>query len=343
MPPPESSLLESRTGSIDSVIVTLFPEAEKISLPKGIKSSIPIKPSADNFGIARENISLPLDGVKAIYPLDDLSSASQLAFFKLATGIQDSALLKSHLMEIRQEAYKCYPYPCIWGFEFLKGKTRGHPFYSHIKNSIRLQGEASQEIYIELGTFMGIDLRQVVRDGWKPENVLGVDVHREWNVLGCRLFRDGDSAPPFFLGDIFQSSILDASTSAGEDCLVLNLRALKDLNDLKGRARFICTNQLFHLFSEKDQRTLANRCGLLLSDKPGSAIFGTQLGASEEGMEPYMLYLHSPESWKKLWKDLYGNKVEVTAELEESHPDHCYRHFNGVERLSWLHWSVLRV
>ncbi|EFP83235.2 hypothetical protein PGTUg99_008842 [Puccinia graminis f. sp. tritici] len=304
-------------------------------------TSLPFSPSTppDNCGIKMTDVSVPLKGVQAVYPLDDSVQAQDLKFFKKSTGIKDAADLKKHIMEIRETAYKSFPYPCIWGFEFLKGKTTSHPFYPQVKEN-QLSSK-HQKFFIDLGTFVGVDLRQVVNDGWNPNNVLGVDIHPEWRDLGHQLFKDGNEALPFYLGDILQVKTLNDSPSS-EARPVLDLRDLQDLNKLKGRVSFISANQLFHLFSKGDQKELAERCGRLLSHEPGAAIFGTQLGLPEEKLETYKLYLHSPESWERMWKEVLGENILVTVKLEEADTEHSYHSFSGVESLYWLYWSVAR-
>jgi len=296
---------------------------------------------ADNCGIKSEAVALPLPGIQAKYPLDDPLQSQNLEFFKKATGIQDGADLKSHIIKIRDEAYARFPYPCIWGFEFLKGKSVSHPFYAEMKRNCLLPGE-QVKIFVDLGTFVGVDLRQVVSDGFDANNVLGIDIHSEWRELGQQLFKDGEEAPPFYLGDIFKTKTLNQEpASAGRPGL--DLRTLKDLNSLKGRVSFISANQLFHLFSEEDQVKLAERCAQLLSLVPGAAIFGTQLGVPEEKLEDFLLYLHSPMSWEKLWRNVLGEKIRVTVQLEEAETQHPYRNFSRVgDNLHWLCWSVVR-
>ncbi|EFP81696.2 uncharacterized protein PGTG_07945 [Puccinia graminis f. sp. tritici CRL 75-36-700-3] len=302
---------------------------------------LPCAPSSprDNCGIVKEDVALPLKGVQAVYPLDDSIQANDLAFFKKATGINDASEFINHIMGIRESAYKSFPYPCIWGFEFLKGKTTTHPFYRHMKENT-LSNE-HQKFFIDLGTFLGVDLRQVVEDGWNSDNVLGVDILPEWRDLGHQLFRDGNEALPFYLGDILQVKTLNDNPSS-EARPVLDLRNLQDLNQLKGRVSFISANQLFHLFSKDDQKELAERCGRLLSHEPGAAIFGTQLGFPEEKLENYKLHLHSPESWEQMWKEVLGEKIQVIVKLEEADAQHPYHSCSQVESLYWLYWSVAR-
>jgi hypothetical protein len=80
---------------------------------------------------------------------------------------------------------------------------------------------------------------------------------------------------------------LDATSSAKGDVNKVDLHSLESLNPLKGTARFITLNQVFHFFDEEGQRQLAERCALLLSGEVGSTIFGMQAGGVEEGLGSY--------------------------------------------------------
>lgn len=125
-----------------------------------------------------------------------------------------------------------------------------------------------------------------------------------------------------------------------------DLANLASLTDLLGHVSIIHASAFFHLFSEgkysllysvvawynptelfdlEDQRQIAQRCQALLSTQPGSTIFGSHMGAPESGIYSNigganrMMFCHSPQSWEKLWKDLYGEtqiKVVVTLEAK---------------------------
>ncbi|KAA1074139.1 hypothetical protein PGT21_008807 [Puccinia graminis f. sp. tritici] len=310
---------------------------EASSLP-----SAPANPAGTPGGMTAENVPKPFEGAEAIYPLDDARYAEDLKFFQKSTGIEDPLALKKHIFKIRDEAYKTFPYPCIWGFDFLKRKTLAHPFYPQVKAS--KQSDKQQKVFMELGSFVGVDLRQVVQDGWSPNNVLGVDIRREWTDLGHQLFNDGDRGLPFFLGDIFQSEVLDGAPAEAARP-VLDLRNLKDLNPLKERVMYICGHQVFHLFPEPVQRDLLERCWRLLSPEPGAAIFGTQVGTPEgQTMKGSQAYMHSPKTMEKLVKEVLGENVKLTMEVEKYDAEHNYHKFPlGLEGMFWLHWSVERI
>jgi hypothetical protein len=97
-------------------------------------SSLPGAPAnltGNPGGFTAENVPKPFEGAEATYPLDDARYAEDLKFFQKSTGIEDPLALKKHIFKIRDEAYKTFPYPCIWG-------ESSHPSF---------RGAASREAY----------------------------------------------------------------------------------------------------------------------------------------------------------------------------------------------------
>ncbi|POW18564.1 hypothetical protein PSHT_05641, partial [Puccinia striiformis] len=229
-----------------------------------------------------------------------------LEFFEKTTGIEDPLVLKGHMLKIREAAYKIYPYPCIWGYESLKGKTLSHSLYPWVKG--KQLSDNNQKIFVDLGTFVGVDLKEVVKDGWDANNVLGIDFHQDKSEMI-------HSIANFFLSNILLETTLNGAP-AEEAQQVLDLRNLKDLNPLN----FICVNQLFHLFLEHDQHELAERC------------VGRSQGGASRG----------PQSCKRLWKETLGQNVEVVVTTEKG-ADSYHGFTHGVDGLCWLHWSVVRL
>ncbi|KAI9608768.1 hypothetical protein H4Q26_004955 [Puccinia striiformis f. sp. tritici PST-130] len=139
----------------------------------------------DSFHTAR-NFPKPFTGVETIYPLDLIKHAKELDFFEKTTGIEDPLVLKGHMLKIREAAYKIYPYPCIW---------------------------------------VGVNLKEVVKDGWDANNVLGIDFHQDKSEMIHSIANS-------FLSNILLETTLNGAP-AEEAQQVLDLRNLKDLNPLK--------------------------------------------------------------------------------------------------------------
>ncbi|KAA1125357.1 hypothetical protein PGTUg99_012392 [Puccinia graminis f. sp. tritici] len=156
------------------------------------------------------------------------------------------------------------------------------------------QASDTQNILLDIGAGMGTDLRQIISHGWNRDDVLGVDITSDWDTLGYKLFRDSERPIPNFFGDILSPEVLNDSAPVEVSPGRIDLRSLKSLNPLKGRSKFLILNQVFHLFDEAHQNTLAERCAMLLSDEPGSAIFGMQMGGYTKGFES-KVFVHSPE------------------------------------------------
>ncbi|KAI9607981.1 hypothetical protein KEM48_005402 [Puccinia striiformis f. sp. tritici PST-130] len=99
-----------------------------------------------------------------------------------------------------------------------------------------------------------------------------------------------------------------------------------------------------------DQERLAEYFSLLLSNQPGSSIFGLQRGSENEGEQnlPYAAeahwYGHSAESWKSVWEKLFDpSTVKIVTEVRESDEETQYEYIHGKRKVLWLYWSVTRI
>lgn len=201
------------------------------------------------------------------YMLDKPENESQLSFFQSATGIYDSKQLKEHIISIAKEAYEVFPYPCIWALYFCKTRVITHPAYPSVLEMSQ-RDDNCQPIFLDVGSFAGIDLRQVVHTGMKPQNVMGTDLIDDWAKIGNKLF-NGKGLVPFVKGDIFSNSFLDPKTAPipTDDSQRIQLDEVKSLNQLKNKVRFITCNSVFHLFDEQRQEELARRLASLLNSQ----------------------------------------------------------------------------
>ncbi|OAV92109.1 hypothetical protein, variant [Puccinia triticina 1-1 BBBD Race 1] len=277
------------------------------------------------------------------YMLDKPENASQLSFFQSATGITDSKKLKEHIISIAKEAYDVFPYPCIWALYFCKTRVITHPAYAEVLELSK--NEDCQPIFLDVGSFAGIDLRQVVHTGMKPENVMGTDLIDDWAKIGNKLF-NGNGVVPFVKGDIFCNSFLDRLTPPDPWAInssFIHLNGLKSLNPLKQKVRFITCNSVFHLFDEERQTELARRLASLLNNqKSGSTIFGTHVGSDDcyllEGTGKRGMFMHSPETWRKMWEKIYQpGQARIQVELGPPEP---ITHLKDFRSMTMLIWSV---
>jgi hypothetical protein len=116
--------------------------------------------------------------------------------------------------------------------------------------------------------------------------------------------------------------VLDLSASPSGGRPSFDEISLTTLTTLVGHVSVVYTNSFFHLFTLDLQIDLAKRIHALLSKKPGSMILGTNGGEVKAGqtLNPrgQVRYAHNPESFKKLWNDVFGaDKIEVDCVYEE--------------------------
>ncbi|KAF8890822.1 hypothetical protein CPB84DRAFT_1749022 [Gymnopilus junonius] len=250
-----------------------------------------------------------------------------LLFFKEQTGIQDEDELKQHVLGVQAKAYEIFGYPCIRLLTFLQLGISELPGYKHV---LSLLEKYPDPILLDIGCCFGVDVRKVVVDGWPVDKIIGSDIQQGFWDFGHLLFKSTPESFPagFIVGDAFDSALIDPeSKGLDENAPLPPLNQLKSLSPLLHKISAIHVSSVFHLFSEERQRELAGRLLSLLAIRPGSIILGMHCGLQEagiwEGLEEsnFRMFCHSPNSWKKLWKDLFKEagydeqKVEVDAAL----------------------------
>ncbi|KAG8793796.1 hypothetical protein FRC12_001568 [Ceratobasidium sp. 428] len=257
-------------------------------------------------------------------PLDESAyslAPDELEFYQSTTNIDNEVELKRHILDIQAKAYKIFPYPCIRGFMFTKLKVLRYPAYAHVLEYGRTHPDA---IFLEMACCFGNDARKAALDGYPVKNIVATDLRRDFWDLGFKLFKDDPVTfpVPFLQGDIFDTKFLDpdATKSSNQP----DFSGLNSLTDLLGHTAIIHASAFFHLFSEEDQRKIAERCVALLDHVPGATIFGSHVGGPEPGIYDNSgganrkMFCHSPQSWEKLWKELFGETpINVVATLED--------------------------
>jgi len=302
---------------------------------------------------AGEDSDIPLD--ERLYDLTE----EDRTFLKQQTGIQDDDELKAHLFQVQAEAYEVYPYPCIRLFNFAKLNMWRLPVYQDLLK----KGKSGEDaIFLDIGSGMGNDARKLVADGYPLEQVITSDLHQEFADLGHKLFRTTQETYPiaFVSGDIFDPNHLKVvppvvtsahgSTLGDPSVPAPDLRSLTSLNPLHGRAFAIHTSNFFHLFGEEEQLHVARAFAGLLSQEPGSVIFGVQGSAAEKGFSAsalgdHRLWLHSPESWTELWDGIVFEKGVVNVQTKLVQLGKEYSEPDGPQHTSFtmLVWSVTRL
>ena len=113
----------------------------------------------------------------------------------------------------------------------------------------------------------------------------------------------------------------------------------------------IHASSFFHLFAEEKQLHVARALAGLLSPEPGSVIFGLQVGLSEMGFHPSVVYndhrmwCHSPESWTQLWDGTLFEKGVVNVQTELIYLGKKYPGMDAPQNTAFtvLVWSVTRL
>ncbi|EIN11105.1 hypothetical protein PUNSTDRAFT_125638 [Punctularia strigosozonata HHB-11173 SS5] len=230
-----------------------------------------------------------------------LSDTEWQFLYSAIPGDQDE--IKWKILEIQREAYSQWPYPCIHGFHFVCLMMRRNEIYPRVIEAAK----GGDTIFLDIGCMMGSDVRCLVQDGYPASNVLATDLHQEYINLGHKLYEDANSCNIRF----FASDILELSLDSPSLTSAVALSDVTNLAQLRNRLVHVYTGALFHLFDEPTQYAMALRVALLLKRDTGAIIFGRHQGREEEGLIPDHMsrvrYGHSPESWKKLWKRVFGN------------------------------------
>ncbi|KAF9240245.1 hypothetical protein BU15DRAFT_74160 [Melanogaster broomeanus] len=277
----------------------------------------------------------PLD--PSLYAL----SPAEAAFFKATTGIDDDAALKAHIIMVQDKAYKVAPYPCIYGFSFLR---------NHQTSSMRtsqIGRERKDAILLDIGCCFSVDSRKAAADGFPACNIVASDLKPEFLELSHVLFNTSKGTYPghFVAGDIFDPVVLSVAppSLAVPPSPRPDLSAITSLNPLRGHCSVINASAFFHLFTEEKQLHVARALAGLLSSEPGSLICGLHLGAEEPGMlslgileGKFDIFCHSPQSWEAMWEKVFTmGEVKVEASLHKS------EFMNSEHAL--LIWSVTRL
>lgn len=217
-----------------------------------------------------------------------------------------------HIVNVRNESWKIYPYPCIGRFRFLDLGLMDFDEYGEV-----LDRMGRGERLLDLGCCFGQEIRKLIADGAPPDNIYGCDLKSEFTQLGYDLFKDRDRLRATFLAaDIFDQ------TSA--------------LSDLKGSCDMIYAGSFFHLFDYEQQCAASRAVAALLMPRKGSMLLGRQIGAVTARETPHHFeptkktFQQSPETFKKMWSDL-GKEIGIKlsahvtmsdlSEKVQKHPD----------------------
>jgi hypothetical protein len=164
---------------------------------------------------------------------------------------------------------------------------------------------------MDVGTFIGHDLRRLVHDGAPSERLYGVDSVNHFDV-GYEFFRDRDQ----FRGHFIEADFLSSPSS-------------RELVALKGRMDVIHVSQLLHQWDWAGQVKAVEALISFTRPKPGSSIVGNQIGNAVAQSVPapqlpsLVTWRHNAESLAKMFEEAgkaTGTRWETEAWLR-SFPD----------------------
>lgn len=197
----------------------------------------------------------------------------------------------------RDKAWDIRAYPCIGLGVWLTPQLCRLPVYESILT--RVKGGAA---LMDVGTFIGHDLRRLVYDGAPSNRLYGVDIVNHFD-LGYELFRDRDR----FHGHFIEADFMSSSP---------------ELVALKGQIDIVLVSQLLHQWDWDNQVKAVET--LISFMKPGSSIVGNQIGnqvAQAVAAPQYpsiVTWRHNPESFAKMFEEAgkaTGSRWETQAWL----------------------------
>ncbi|KAB8224868.1 hypothetical protein BDV33DRAFT_187854 [Aspergillus novoparasiticus] len=189
------------------------------------------------------------------------------------------------------------PYPCIGVFRFLDFGTNLSPIYPEVVQKLR-----TGQTFLDLGYRFGQDIRKLVHDGAPSENIIGADTEGRFMDLGYELFRDKETLKArFYAVSVFEEDFL---------------------SQWHGKIGIIYVGAFLHLFDIEKQGFVVAQLVKLLRKRPGSIVFGRNLGADQGGafgMKKlgWDVFRHSRETMRLLWEGAPEGDWRVDAELME--------------------------
>ncbi|KAM0126387.1 hypothetical protein ACHAO1_010080 [Botrytis cinerea] len=205
-----------------------------------------------------------------------------VACLKNTVGIP-SDKVREHVDDIRDKAWNIRQYPCTGMAKFLDPMIVRSPAYPEVLSRLK-EGQS----FLDVGCFMGYDLRQLIFDGAPSKNLHAADIVNHWE-LGYQLFNDREK----FHIDYVESDIL----SPGDELL-----------QLREKIDIISVTHVLHQWNLETQLAAAIHLSLLTKGS-GSLIIGFQAGGlttkvGEVTGTKYRAELQTPESWKRMWESV---------------------------------------
>ncbi|KAK3896807.1 hypothetical protein C8A05DRAFT_48312 [Staphylotrichum tortipilum] len=225
----------------------------------------------------------------------------------------------TRVLEIRDQMWDIFPWPCVGCFTFLDLSLSQHDDYASILD--RLKHGA---IFLDVGCCIAQDLRKLVHDGALAKNLFGLEPQADFLSLATHFFRDGDRLPA---EQFIHSDFMDRG----------NVR----LRELEGKVDIIQLGLVLHLWDWDEQIEACKRVVELLRSESESVIVGQTVG-NLAGMKAPIVpgkigFHHNVETFMKMWREVgraTGTKWDVQANLDEE---------SGPDAIRWgdARWKVL--
>ena len=196
-------------------------------------------------------------------------------------------------------------------FWFVNLGLSTHPRYESLLNRLYAQDPPAK--FLDLGTCLGQDLRNLVMDGVPPSALYGSDYFPEYEDAGHKLWRDADRFQNRFIpGDIFDESPESALGKTAGSWDVVNII------------------MFLHMYDWATQLRACKRILKLLVQKKGSMVIGHQTGCIHAGElqlkppivaegEKRTLFRQSKETFRQMWETVgadEGVRLEIEVEYD---------------------------
>lgn len=199
------------------------------------------------------------------------------------SNIPPSQVLQ-HVHTIRDKAWAIRSYPCTGLGLWLDPMLPKSPAYASIVQKLQAGGS-----FLDIGCFIGQDLRRLVADGAPSDRLYAVDVVSHWDV-GYDMYRDRDR---------FRAHFIEA------DVLYPNA----ELGALMGTVDVVSITHVLHQWDWAQQVKAVEQVVRLSSGK-GAVVVGFQVGsvgvrerkASELAKSD--AYWHDRGSFQRLWDEV---------------------------------------
>ncbi|KAL9084831.1 MAG: hypothetical protein Q9165_007899 [Trypethelium subeluteriae] len=197
--------------------------------------------------------------------------------------------VRQHIYDIRDKAWAIRSYPCTGIGIWLKPNLPKFPIYPRLLEILKHGGSL-----LDVGCFIGHDLRRLAFDGAPSDRIFAVDIVNHWE-LGYEMFRDADRFSAHFV----EADILHPNQS---------LEAMKQTLDV------ITMLSLLHQWDWDGQVFALQEVAALLRPIAGSLAVGYQVGTVGQNLIPASAlaktdcYWHNPETLSKMW-DQVGERT----------------------------------